>query len=218
MLLALLLPVVSGAGQSRPPKAPANNLQERLNIAILRQDVAAVKALLKAGADAEGTGFAEALVGQKVDPTERDTSTLLIIAAGHSRPEIVRLLLQHGAKVNARDGDGMTALHWAVLWGEPRSLQVLLGNRANPNVVAYDGSTPLMRATFGGQPDKVKMLLQRQAKVNIPYKDGSTALDWAIKARKWADPKNQQTIISLLLRAGAKSSHAIPTSPKGPRH
>lgn len=54
------------------------------------------------------------------------------------RPEVVALLLKHGAKVNARNPFGKTALFYAIQFGSDQTIQMLLQAGANANDALYN--------------------------------------------------------------------------------
>jgi len=60
-----------------------------------------------------------------------------------SRPQLVKALLEHGAKANAADSTGETVLHWAVRDGQPESVRLLIAAGADVNAKNKEGRTPL---------------------------------------------------------------------------
>jgi len=79
-------------------------------------------------------------------------------------PELVKTMLQHGAKVNARDERGWTPLIWAVWFNHQKTVPQLLAYGADPNLPATDGITPLQMAQQSNHPDLVTLLKQAGAK------------------------------------------------------
>jgi ankyrin repeat protein len=82
-------------------------------------------------------------------PLGPDNKPLLFLAIeGHEKthPEIVELLLAHGADVQSKGPMGMTALHWAASHGDAQRTEQLLQH--HPQIEATDdfGRTPLLVA------------------------------------------------------------------------
>ncbi|HTM34019.1 MAG TPA: ankyrin repeat domain-containing protein [Vicinamibacterales bacterium] len=151
--------------------------------AVRQQDVAAVKALLKSGAD--------------VNRQEGDGATALHWAANADSTELVRLLLDAGASPAAANDLGVTPLHLAAANGNVAVLTLLLGKRANPNAVTAAGVTPLMDAARSGRVEAVRLLLAHGADVNARESSRrQTALMWAV-SRQYPE------IVKALLENGA---------------
>lgn len=85
--------------------------------AVAEGDVAAVEALLAAGAQINGASP----VGE----------TALMRASSRGHLDVVRLLLDAGADVNGRRGDGMTPLIYAAFFGHADVVRLLMDNGAD---------------------------------------------------------------------------------------
>ena len=70
----------------------------------------------------------------------------LIIAAGNSYIDTVKVLLTNGADVNSADNDGWTSLMYAANNGDIELAKVLIENKANVNAKSYEEKTPLLYA------------------------------------------------------------------------
>ena len=74
--------------------------------------------------------LAERLIskGAKVDelPSDSDGKTALHLAAEFDYPDVIRVLVKHGAHINARGNDRETPLHTAVSRGSSLAIRVLL--------------------------------------------------------------------------------------------
>ena len=90
---------------------------------------------------------------------------LIFVARGDKgeHPEIVHLLLEHGAVVNARGPHGRTALHYAAAAGYTRVIQVLLAHGADPALQDQQGATALSLARLAGKIAAAALLSQRGA-------------------------------------------------------
>ena len=178
LLAVACLTIGLGAG----PGA-AGTSDTRLVEAARRGDVAAVRALLKSGAD--------------VNAPLGDGSTALHWAAQLGAVELADALISAGASVNAADDLGVTPLWAACESGSGAIVEKLLKARANPNAALPSGETPLMVAAQVGNSAAVTLLLAHGA--DVKAKEGSrgqTALMWAA-AQRHGD------IVEALIKAGA---------------
>jgi uncharacterized protein len=97
----------------------------------------AVRVLLEHGADVN------ALSHSKISFIPSNTA-LHASLAGERSPEVIRLLLEHGAFTSILDSDGQYALHSAAFHTDHIELiEMLLQNGADPNVLNSAGQTAL---------------------------------------------------------------------------
>jgi len=145
----------------------------------------------------------EALLKAGADPNAKlpDGTTVLMNAARTGNPEVVRLLIDHGADVKARGKDyGETALVWAVAENHPGAAEVLIAHGAEVNarssalqrekdrfglegvltILPHGSWTPLMYAARQGSTEAARVLVDRGAELNTADPDGTTALMYAI--------------------------------------
>ncbi|KAJ3115227.1 hypothetical protein HDU96_001011 [Phlyctochytrium bullatum] len=122
----------------------------------------------------------------------------LCTAVCRSSPEIVELLLKHGADVHYVDCKPY--LHYAVGTDEDKPLRLLLKFGADPEARDYAGCTALMEAATLGNCKCVSILLNAGAKVDVPNQDGRTPLMMACH-RGHAD------VVRLLLKHGANVNY-----------
>ena len=151
--------------------------------AVKKQDVQAVRSLLKQKAN--------------VNATEADGFTALHWAAQRNDVQLVELLLGAGANVKASTRYNITPLYLASVNGNAATMERLLNAGADANGTSQEGQTMLMTAALSGKADAVRLLLTRGAKVDTrePYK-GQTAL-------MWAAAEGNTAAVDVLLEAGA---------------
>jgi uncharacterized protein len=161
------------------------NKDQTLITAAERNDMAAVRQLLKDGAD--------------VQARDGQGRTALLAATARNRVEIATLLVEAGADVNAQDNKFDSPL---LLAGASGYLEILkLALKANPNFKIYNrfGGTALIPACERGHVEIVKELLKTD--IDHVNRLGWTALLEAIILSD-GGPKHQE-IVRLLVAAGA---------------
>ena len=165
-----------------------------LHRAAERDDVAAAKALLHAGADARASN--------------RYGVTPLSLACTNGSAAMVTLLLDAGADPNAALPGGETALMTAARTGRVEAVRVLLAHGAD--VHAKDprrGQTALMWAAAEGNVEVIEALLDAKAELNARLDSGYTAFLFAVR-------EGQTGAVRALLKAGANVNDAIPMTRK----
>jgi len=150
-------------------------------LAIKKNSAAFVEMLLTNGADPNVAG------GYSMTP--------LMIASTSAKPEIVRLLIQHGAKVDIRDERGDNAVAYAVR-GDAENIVLLVSTGANINNVNKNGDTPLSEAvayqeSSGLGQAAITILLSLGANANSTNHDGMTPITLAQRG-------NDSKIVALL--------------------
>jgi ankyrin repeat protein len=173
------------------------------------------------------------LLSHKADLDRRDTysKTVLHVAAGAGRTEIVERLIKAGAKVNARQlgfslpcGSSSdekpsqnTPLHYAAAKGNPETIKALLKGGAELEATNVHGITPLMSTVdpplYTGINEKsrlanIECLVEAGANINAPDKQGRTILD-AAQAELSNEDRFEGTdlkeVVALLQKHGAKT-------------
>jgi ankyrin repeat protein len=100
-----------------------------------------------------------------------DTSTLVNLVDEHGftplmnatigeSPELMKLLLSHGAEVNQRNNDGASALHFAAGDGSLERMSLLVEAGGDVTLASESGS-PLSWAAGNGRADAIRYLAQR---------------------------------------------------------
>jgi len=128
------------------------------------RDAAAVKVLLKQGAD--------------VNAAQGDGMTALHWAATNGDVALVQMLLAAGANIRATTRlGGITALHMASQGGHSQVVAALIAAGAEPNGATSTGASSLMLAARAGSTDTVTKLIETGADINAKEKGfGQTAL------------------------------------------
>ena len=79
----------------------------------------------------------------------------------HGNPELIRLLLKHGANPNVQDDRGATPLHEAVKRKKVDAVKVLLQHGADSAIRDSEGKTPIDYAKEAGRNDILKILTEK---------------------------------------------------------
>jgi uncharacterized protein len=127
-----------------------------------------------------------------------DGFTPLGLAAFFGHPEVVDLLLKHGADVNAvsRNATGYTALTGAVARGDAEIVAALLTHGARTDHRYAQGYTALGEAAASGKTKIVQLLLAHGADVNARTDAAQTPL-------ALAQEKGHREVVALLRQHGA---------------
>lgn len=219
---AQMVDTLSKAGAD--PNALALEGESPLMAAALAGSADAVKILLARGANVNAK---DPLGGQ----------TALMRAAGNHEPhpDVVRLLLEHGAAVDIRSKGGLTALLFAVRQNDLESTRLLIDDGADVNdkvtkdvSAEYAGEKPAGRGTNALRIainqryyDIAQLLLDKGADPNATDNGGFTALHAAVQKRAGGNPergdrsegeggeRSTQLLKSLLAR-GANPNARLP--------
>lgn len=88
-------------------------------------------------------------------------------ATWRNHEQIVKLLVEKGAKVDFKDFQDRTPLHEAAYYGHVHLVEYFIERGATINTVDKFGQTPLFRAVDGGRHDCVELLVKRKAETNL---------------------------------------------------
>ena len=173
-------------------------------VAILRDDDAAMAALLRRGFDpntrdpkgqvglaialqnGSSKAFAALLASSQVNVEARNAQdeSPLMMAALKGNLEAVKALLARDADVNKT---GWTPLHYAASAGSRQHVAIialLLENHAYIDATSPNGTTPLMMAAQYGSNEAVQLLLDEGADPTLKNQLGLTAADFALRVSR----------------------------------
>jgi ankyrin repeat protein len=185
----------AGNAQHCTPPTPAELCAEAnsLNRAAQRGCVEKVREFIATnGIDSKNGGESEALriairsdnkeiaqllihAGAPVNPSITALWSPLADAAFAKHFDMMKLLLQSGAKVDAPDHRGVPLL-LSTGFFDPMTTTILLEAGADTNAVDREGETALMKASGHGLKESVKVLIEHHADVNRKDVKGRTAL------------------------------------------
>jgi hypothetical protein len=184
-------------GLKNKDRAPESNVSRDFAIAILVTILMATMSLRPFLDDKNATLFLSIknediimtnfmfMLGADINaPIDENGVTALIGAAANEDPQLVKKLLDYGAKVDVVTSKGSTALFQSVGKGNIDITKILLDHGANINIQANNTAanvTPLMIAVYTKNKDMVKLLLDRGANRDLKAANGLTALDYAKK-------------------------------------
>jgi ankyrin repeat protein len=162
-----------------------------------------VKALLKAGANPNArlstgetvlvncarTGAVDAVNAMLTSSSEIDVNarenkrgqTALMWAAVGGHAEIVRSLVDYGAKVDMASNGGFTPLLFAARSGDIETARILLDAGANPDEATAEQGNSLVIASAGGHEDLALLFLQKGANPDSTDENGLTALHHSVR-------------------------------------
>ncbi len=123
-------------------------------------DVASVRLLLAHHADVNAVSSAESSGKVKNGAIQLGKFTALSLAASYGPPQVVKLLLDAGAKTDPVDVRGMTALHYAVSSErqDPEIVKMLLKAGVDPKVKTAGGETAGDWAAKFRMPSTMRLL------------------------------------------------------------
>ena len=128
----------------------AGDNAENLADVAKRGDLEAVGRLLESGVDVD-------------TEDNKHHATALMWAAHEGHPDIVRLLIEHGAEINKRKATSETALWFAAQKGQLEAMKVLVQHGADVNIIDREDGSALDIARNNGHLEIVDYLRQAGA-------------------------------------------------------
>ncbi len=183
--------------------AREDSINSRLFDAVKENNQPLVKELLEKGANPNVPYY------EIFPPADTDDETPLFVASKQGYVEIMKMLIQAGARVNTSCCVlGYTPLIFAVQNEQVAAVKVLIDAGADINMKGGGdcdslGETPLIYAIKIGNIEIVQLLLQAEADVNATY-DESCGSRKNITALMEAQKAGNTKIVELLKQAGAK--------------
>ena len=162
LLLCLSLPLPLTA--AKMPNTAIRPADRELLVAVGQGQIARAEALLKAGAN--------------VNIPHPPWQLTPLLVASELNFDMVKLLVNHGAKVNVSDRDGITPLMRAVTLRDLHMVQLLLDAGAQINVKDNRGHTALTHAVLRSDAPILRLLIERGADVDVVAAMGTTP--WSI--------------------------------------
>lgn len=158
----------------------------------------ALIAAVRDGDELEVRRFLRGYGGRRVDINQLDSfgNTPLHWAVQHDKPEILRLLIEAGAKINAVNEESQSPLLRACRLGRHDCVDLLLDADAVCTGTDAHGGTALMKAAHGGMADIIEKLADRGGQHALLDENKCTALHHAARA-------GHPAAIMVLVRVGA---------------
>ena len=140
--------------------------------------------------------------GARPDDSSDDVTPLMVAVQG-DYPQVVQLLLAHGANPLAKDNEGQLPInHLFVSNDDPRKLEIvelLVQGGSDVNVANNKGETALMDSCGWGDIRELRFLLAHGARVNVRDNNGNTPL---MHYLKFSGSENKD-VVKLLIAHGA---------------
>lgn len=177
------------------PAGEADSFNE-LAGSIYMRDLEKVRELIESGVDVN--------MRQEISRS----SPLMVACAREGTDEIIRFLLESGAKVRVKDRKGYTPLIWASE-NSLEAVNMLLARGADASAAAEDGMTPFIRSIFGIITGDVTTevcdtLLAHGAEINSSLTGGNTG---GMTALLFAANKEMPGLVAYLISKGAEVNH-----------
>jgi ankyrin repeat protein len=133
---------------------------------------------------------------KRLNRRDRDGDTALHLAIRAHNLEVVRVLIDKGAKINVGNNGNFMPLHSAAYLGDTQMVCFLLDKGADINSNSDDGNTALHYAAWAKDKAVLRLLLDKGANTNAKNIHGNTALHHAANG-------GNEAVVRLLLDRGA---------------
>jgi ankyrin repeat protein len=167
-----------------------------------RGDLAGVKSAIGYGAD-PNAALLPAIRRQKPEVVKyvlehgaKVTQQVVLSAVTHESIPVIEIVLDHDPATSRRTPEDRAMLRDAAEHGQMDIVRYLLDDKRDPNIRGSGGTTMLMNAAAAGNAGMVRFLLAKNADVNAAADQGPTALIAAVEYRK-------HDVVPLLLAHGA---------------
>lgn len=115
-------------------------------------------------------------MGANPNALDKGKNTAVLMAAYHSKRDMVRRLIELHADVNILGSIGFTPVGVAAMRGDIEIIKMLIGAGARLDVRDYSGNTPLLNAIRFQRDANMRILLNAGASVDIADSNGETPL------------------------------------------
>lgn len=144
-----------------------------LGLIVERGTIEQARFLLENGASPNGT-----VHQSEYNDSNASLRTPLMEAISDKKPEMVELMLKHGANIQQQNYSGWAAIHYAAR-STIEMIKLILQAGGDLQSVSFNGATPLHLAVMKGKRENVLYLLDKGADIEAKDFYGRTPLDLA---------------------------------------
>ena len=137
-----------------------------------------------------------------VNITDDDSNTPIFYASLGGQLDVIKFLIEKGAKADLKNTSAETPLHYAAYGGSTNVTQFLIKKGLEVNAKNLYGYSPLHYAVLAGKKDAADILVSSGADINLKTGQGNTPLDLAIE--------NKNDNLAVFLRSKGAEETEIP--------